>query len=136
MAATFAGTWKLTDSKNFDEYMKSLGKRLGMLGRGRTASPPAAAGVRGGVPGLNPATWVPRCTHVGKRYVRRGQGVSVRKKSDLEDDSSRKWETRCGGEEQEPAGLGIGHCGYSKGNEADRQCRGPQEKGDVGAGGI
>lgn len=27
MADAFVGTWKLVDSKNFDDYMKSLGER-------------------------------------------------------------------------------------------------------------
>lgn len=27
MVDAFVGTWKLVDSKNFDEYMKSIGER-------------------------------------------------------------------------------------------------------------
>lgn len=37
MVDSFVGTWKLVESKNFDDYMKSLGEQpagLGMLGRG------------------------------------------------------------------------------------------------------
>jgi hypothetical protein len=32
MADAFVGTWKLVDSKNFDDYMKSLGERTNGAG--------------------------------------------------------------------------------------------------------
>lgn len=42
MVDAFVGTWKLVDSKNFDDYMKSLGERnsgmLGWRGPGRVRS--------------------------------------------------------------------------------------------------
>lgn len=34
MADAFVGTWKLVDSKNFDDYMKSLGERTTDAGSG------------------------------------------------------------------------------------------------------
>lgn len=46
MVDAFVGTWKLVDSKNFDDYMKSIGERDAGLGRGwprvqtRAALPP------------------------------------------------------------------------------------------------
>lgn len=33
MADVFVGTWKLVDSKNFDDYMKSLGERTTTQGQ-------------------------------------------------------------------------------------------------------
>lgn len=32
MVDAFVGTWKLVDSKNFDDYMKSLGERTAGAG--------------------------------------------------------------------------------------------------------
>lgn len=45
MADAFAGTWKLVDSKNFDDYMKSIGEPGSgcWAGEGLAACPAGAA---------------------------------------------------------------------------------------------
>lgn len=51
MVDAFAGTWKLVDSKNFDDYMKSVGELgLRMLGWGGAGHVPGPAQCPGWYP--------------------------------------------------------------------------------------
>lgn len=64
MVDAFAGTWKLVESKNFDDYMKSIGERTrdaGLERRWPRAQPGAAL-----------RSWLLPCTPAASQLVKVG----------------------------------------------------------------